>query len=158
MGRRKSKPEPLGAVLSKLLEDRGFAGNAHMARLSGKWEEAVGKDVARHARPEMLKGGLLTILVDSSAWMNQLAMLRTTIILQVNSAIGKEQVDDLRFRLGDVQKEAAALRKPPPFIPKKTKPLPEERAKIEESIASIGDAAVRDKARRLLISSISRKK
>jgi len=155
---RKSKLEAVGTVLSRLLESRGMGGSAHMARLAAGWEDAVGKGVASHARPDMLKGGTLTVIVDNSSWMNQLSLLRTTIIEQINTAIGKPLVDDLRFRLGEVKKDGPARRKSTAFVPERRSVLPEEKDAIEKSLESIKDDEVKKSARRLLMTSCSRKK
>ena len=147
----------IGEVLKEVLRSRGLGNASELSGLSSKWAAAVGEKVASHAGPEGLRGGTLTVVVDSSAWMNQLSMLSPEIIRKVNEALGGGKVEELRFRLGRPQ-AARKTTKPERFIPKKRRPLPEEMRAMEESLAEIKDEALREKARKLLNASCVRER
>src|ERR687885_51858 len=54
-------PQPLAAVLGKLVKARGWQRPAAEATVFGAWERVVGPDVAEHSRPVKLEGGELTV-------------------------------------------------------------------------------------------------
>lgn len=75
------------------------------------WNRVVGKEVKKHTRPYTIENGVLVVLVDNSAWMNELIYLKRTIIEKLNQVINltaktkksegeiKPVVKDIRFRL-----------------------------------------------------------
>lgn len=62
------------------------------------WTEAVGKNVAAHARPTYFDQGRLTVEVDSSAWINELKFMKKTIITNLNEKLGVKKVRDIVFK------------------------------------------------------------
>jgi predicted nucleic acid-binding Zn ribbon protein len=50
------------------------------AAVFGGWGELVGAAVAAHARPRVLRQGVLTVEVDSPAWATQLRMLEGEVV------------------------------------------------------------------------------
>ncbi len=46
----------------------------------GRWDEAVGANVAAHVRPVRLDQRVLTVEVDDAAWATQVTFLSSTII------------------------------------------------------------------------------
>jgi hypothetical protein len=158
MGKGLSRPTPVGEVLASVLKDRGLEGGLSLPGLISDWTGAVGPGVAAHAYPEMLKGGVLTVIVDSSPWMNQLSLLRFDIIKKVNASIGEEAVSDLRFRIGAPDKSGAPKAKAAPFVPKRRSVTETERAEIEDAVEQIPDPALRASARRLMLRAKSRVK
>jgi len=151
----RSRLTPVGDVLAGVMKDRGLEAGLRLSGLQGIWEGAVGPGVASHAAPENLKGGLLTITVDSSVWMNQLSLLRLDIMEKLNLAAGTETVTDLRFRMGQVSGQKTKKQEPP-FTPKRRSLGPEEKAEVEEAVGAIPDPELRARARRLLISAKAR--
>ena len=71
---RKSQPEPLGPLVSQVLEDIGAGDSARVMRIADHWEEAVGAEIAAHCRPTALRGSVLEVTADSSVWCQQLQL------------------------------------------------------------------------------------
>ncbi len=90
----------IGSVLNHIL--RGFheKANGNMALVWRFWDETVGETIAQNARPVIFKGRLLYVNVTSSPWIHQLQYLKQEIIEKLNSALGQNVVDDIRFRIG----------------------------------------------------------
>ncbi|MEO0092789.1 MAG: DUF721 domain-containing protein [candidate division WOR-3 bacterium] len=77
------------------------------------WNRAVGKEVKKHTKPYAIENGTLVVLVDNSAWMNELIFLKKEIIKKLNELIVSrlktdtkqsetektDIVKDIRFRL-----------------------------------------------------------
>src|SRR5207245_1778880 len=53
-------PQPLRAVIDRLVKARGWQRPAAEARVFGAWEKVAGADVAAHSRPVKLEDGELT--------------------------------------------------------------------------------------------------
>lgn len=66
------------------------------------WEEAVGSAISKNARPAAFKGRLLLVEVSSSTWLHQLRFLKADIIEKINLALGKEIVEEIKFKIGTI--------------------------------------------------------
>ncbi len=97
---RKSRPEPLGSLVARVLEDIGAGDSARVMRIAECWEEAVGPEIAAHCRPTALRGGVLEATVDSSVWCQQLQLRGPEIIEALRAARPAEAPSELWFRVG----------------------------------------------------------
>ncbi len=141
-----SRLEKISAALDKTLSARGLGGRLKEYRIFGKWEKIVGGVIASHARPVSLRGKKLFVAVDSSAWMQQLTMLKPAIIEKANNAIGKGAIGDIALRLGEVSPPA----KTPRERPAQGSLDEEERKRIDEYAKTIKDADIREFLRRVM--------
>lgn len=154
------QPVPIGQALAEFLDRSGLGKITVMGGLSTRWAELLGSGIAGHARPDSIRGGVLSVIVDSSVWMNQLSLLAPDVIKKLNQGMGGgEQVKELRFRIGAVGPgvgETGAAKKEPARIIKR-KPSPEEIEEIDLAVGSIADPEIRKAARKMLAASCSRK-
>jgi len=97
---RKSRPEPLGALVARVLEDIGAGASARVMRIAERWEEAVGVEIAQHCRPTALRGGTLEVSVDSSVWCQQLQLRSPEIIDALRAVLPADAPTELWFRVG----------------------------------------------------------
>lgn len=67
------------------------------------WDEAVGESIAQNARPAAFKGKLLIVHVSSSTWLHQLQFLKKDMITQLNAALGKPLIEELKFKIGPLE-------------------------------------------------------
>jgi hypothetical protein len=58
---------PIGALIGDLLRSRGLTQRAHPAGLAAAWKQAVGADREPSTRVTGLRGGILTVEVESAA-------------------------------------------------------------------------------------------
>jgi predicted nucleic acid-binding Zn ribbon protein len=139
MATMSKKPVRLSKTLDSILKARGLGSRLSEYRVFGQWEKAVGPAIARHARPQAVRGNKLTLIVDSPAWMQQLSLLKPEILSKVNSTLGKDMIKDITLRLGEVES-----RKQPPEEPL-VKPVldHDEREKIEDYVRVISDPDIR---------------
>ncbi len=141
------KLEKLSAALGSALKARGLQARLAEYRIIVQWERAVGRAIARHAQPRVLRGGKLYLAVDSPAWMQQLSLMKPEIIEKLNGCLGKNTVKDLALNVGEVvfpenRLEEAAPRRMPLGA--------EEREKIEQYVRDIPDHEVREALRRVI--------
>jgi predicted nucleic acid-binding Zn ribbon protein len=92
--------EHIGAILKDLLKDSRKNTDYELMQVWQLWDEVVGRVVAENAQPEAFKGTLLLVRVASSPWAQQLQFMKKDIIDNVNQALGKELVKDMRFKVG----------------------------------------------------------
>ncbi len=97
---RKSRPEPLGALVARVLKDIGAGDSARVMRIAECWEEAVGSEIAAHCRPTALRGGVLEVTVDSSVWCQQLQLRGPEILEALRAVLPEDAPTELWFRVG----------------------------------------------------------
>jgi predicted nucleic acid-binding Zn ribbon protein len=104
---RKKMPKPasLGTILQQAVEASRIDVDLDAYRLWQQWDEVVGAAIAQNTRPEAIKGKLLLVKVSSAPWMQQLQFLKPELIEKLNQTLGKELVEDIRFQIGQVNKD-----------------------------------------------------
>jgi hypothetical protein len=117
----------VGELVSRFLAKReGHPARANEAiamRVFAQFQK-IGAPITEHAEPALLRGGILTLTVSSSAWLTELTFLKSEILERVNAGATKPVVRDLRMRLGSVSKKKIEKAKPPELSS-------EELAKVE---------------------------
>jgi hypothetical protein len=115
-------------------------------RIRGAWNGLVGPDAARRARPQSLNNGCLHVVVDNSAWLQELTLRAGELTTRIAARF--ETIRTLRFTLGrlDGPAETSPSSKPPSS---RTLDADDVR-EIDETVAPIRDPDVRAAARRLL--------
>jgi len=141
------KVEKLSSTIEKILRDRGWGAKLKEYRIYGIWEKAVGKGIARHARPAGMRGKKLTVLVDSSAWMQQLSLLKPEIMGKVNQRLGEEAVESITLKLGEFESSSVQREE---YRPAAGILGLEEQMKIDTCVSGIADQQTRDSLRHVM--------
>ena len=104
MVKRKNTPRigHIGDIINHVLKTCRRDGDGDLAQIWSLWDTAVGDAIAKNTKPEAFKGKLLLVNVNSSAWMHQLQFLKKDMIDKINTALGKELVQDIKFKIGPV--------------------------------------------------------
>jgi predicted nucleic acid-binding Zn ribbon protein len=90
-------PQLFGAVLERLMKQRGWEKPKAEATVFGAWEKVVGEDIARHSKPIKLDDGVLTVEAESTAWATQLRMLAATLLRNIAKEVGHNVVTRLNI-------------------------------------------------------------
>jgi predicted nucleic acid-binding Zn ribbon protein len=85
-------PQPMSALLARLVKVRGWQRPAAEARLFGAWPQVVGPEIAERCRPVKLADGELTIEAESTAWAMQLKSLAGRILARIGEEVGRDIV------------------------------------------------------------------
>ena len=93
----------VGSVLQDLLKTPAVASNTRLSRIWEVWADAVGAHIAANTMPAAVKGRLLIVHAESSAWIQQLHFLKQEIITKINRALGENLVKDIKFRIGTLR-------------------------------------------------------
>jgi predicted nucleic acid-binding Zn ribbon protein len=81
-------PITIGAALDGVIRSMRGPGSRVVGGVFGRWDEAVGSQVAQHVRPLKLDRGVLTVEVDDPAWATQVKFLTPTIISRLAEVAG----------------------------------------------------------------------
>lgn len=148
---RKKKIIKMDCLLGELFASRNWQQSLDRNRIFEFWTEAVGKDIATHAQPKVVRGSVLWVNVTDSIWMQQLHLMKEHLRQVINDRlVGDEGIGDIRFNL------VAGLR---PVLTKtkeintkpsaKSAPDPKKLAEFEKMISAISDAGARESFRTL---------
>lgn len=104
MDRKNSKEfEHIGGLIRELMTRyKRSMPDSEMTRIFGLWHSAMDENIAANTRPTAFKGSLLMVNVVSSPWMQQLQYLKKEMIRNINRALGKELIKDIKFKIGPV--------------------------------------------------------
>jgi predicted nucleic acid-binding Zn ribbon protein len=72
-------PIPISSSLDGVVRSLRGPSRAAVGGLFGRWDEAVGEQVAQHVRPLKLDEGVLVVEVDDPAWATQVKFLTPMI-------------------------------------------------------------------------------
>lgn len=68
-------PVPITSSLDGLMRSLRGTDRVQIGGVFGRWDEAVGTDLAKHVRPVRLDDGVLTVEVADAAWATQVKFL-----------------------------------------------------------------------------------
>jgi predicted nucleic acid-binding Zn ribbon protein len=88
----------VGSVLGELMDELGLSRKLREQNVLTSWEQVVGLQIARVAKPQKIENGVLVVSVASAAWRNELSIRRREIIGKINGKAGRAVVRDIRFR------------------------------------------------------------
>lgn len=149
------KIDRLSTTITKILKSRGLESGLSEYKVFGHWEKTVGEVIALHARPAMVRGKKLTLIVDSPAWMQQLSLLKPEIKKKLNRDLGREAILEITLKLGEV----APSTKTVDALPSRVSLDQDERGMIERNVQEVRDPDIRDAIRRVMEKDfLSRKK
>lgn len=80
-----------GSVLSSLLRELGLEDRIRLDAVQKQWRTVLTEPLTLHAHPVELNAGVLTIHVDSPAWLHQLQFLKNDLVEKL-STVGVREV------------------------------------------------------------------
>jgi len=103
-GAKKNKDDfkHIGNILCEVLNTFRLDPDLELTSIFSLWDDVVGEAVAKNARPAGFKGKILLVYVGSSVWIQELQYYRKDMIRNLNEALGKELVADIKFKIGPV--------------------------------------------------------
>lgn len=96
-------PQPLGAGLSRITRDHGWATSLNVGAVIGRWPELVGPDVAAHCTVEQFEPPVLVVRASSTTWATQLRIMTSLLLDRFEHELGARVVEDLTV-LGPAQR------------------------------------------------------
>lgn len=152
---RRGKVEKLASTIEKILNDRGWGAKLKEYRVFSLWRKAVGPGIARHAQPAAIRGKRLTVVVDSSAWMQQLSLMKPEVLSRVNDRLGPDGIESITLKLGELERAEAP---PEEFQPAAGNLDAGEQKRIDDLIAGIKDSQTREALKKVMEKDLLQKK
>lgn len=92
-------PKRIDGIVSELLTRRGYARVFSAENLLDAWQDAVPPALAQLSRPGKISRGLLQVVVDNSAALQELAFIKQQVVQKLNDRLDGNKVRDLRIRV-----------------------------------------------------------
>jgi predicted nucleic acid-binding Zn ribbon protein len=96
-----AKPTRVSDVLGAVLEKHGVDKQVRRAGVMEMWPEIVGEKLARVTRVKGVDKDALFVEVRSSAWLNELSMLKSEVLERVNARIADAPLARIVFVLAE---------------------------------------------------------
>ncbi len=90
------------AILDTTLNNFRAASDLEMTMIWDMWDRVVGEVIAENAKPGAFRDGVLIINVSSSVWLQQLGFLKHDMQKNLNRAIGKNIIKQIRFKIASL--------------------------------------------------------
>jgi hypothetical protein len=165
-GRKRSirEPLPISGVVGAWLRGQKADRRVQLCRIQDAWPELVGDEVARRTRPRAISGGVLTVAVASSAWLNELTFLRARLTTKINE-MENVSITEIRLVHGDCDPQATSSRRRRRGLSDRPTPQPGVAVnlpqayldEVEQEIAPVGDLELREAIRRARVSYLRRR-
>ena len=147
--RPSTQPRPTHALMEGTFRWLKLDENARSFRAMHAFAQVAGTRIGAHARGERLRGTILYVRCDSSAWTQHLHVMKESLLEKLHKTPGGEGVVELRFNVGPLDEVAgwdapvAAAPEPEPEAPAA---LPEE---VARALGSVDDPELRAELARL---------
>lgn len=92
------EPIPISSALDGVVRSLRGPSRQAVGGVFGRWDEAVGEQVAQHVRPRKLDEGTLVVEVDDPAWATQVKFL-TPMITERLMAVADVCIDRIEVRV-----------------------------------------------------------
>src|SRR5919109_4717827 len=144
---RMRSPLAVSALLTAALRGKPAEKRLKEGRIWLLWEEAVGRQIASHARPVTLRDGVLTVAVANAPWMQELNFLQRGLAEKLNSLLGEPIVREIFLKAGRIEPPRPPEPEPRPAARELT---PAEQELIDAETAAVDDPEIRASLARLM--------
>ncbi len=96
------KPEDIGHIISQVIKKLDTKTHGQKEKITQAWQNAIEPKAISHTRPIAIKKNILTVEVDSSTWLYFLSLKKKNILENMKKTIGKNKIEDIRFRMGEI--------------------------------------------------------
>ena len=104
--RPSTQPRPAGALMDGTFRWLKIDDNMRSFRAMRAFATAAGARIGGHARAERLRGSILYVRCDSSAWTQHLHVMKESLLERLHKTPGGEGVAELRFNVGPLDEVA----------------------------------------------------
>ncbi len=85
----------LEEILQVIIKKQNLEKVLEFYDLKERFSDIVGEQIAKQVKIEKFEKGVLTLQVESSAWKNEIFLLRENIIEKINQSFGKQIVKQI---------------------------------------------------------------
>ena len=150
-------PQRVGAILEKTLKKMSLDRKLKEHEVWNIWNSVVGEHVSRHAQPDFMRNKILFVKVSSSPWMQQLYYMGKGIVEALNKRLGAHVIEEIRFRLGEVDLQW----EPTPTPSRSSNPIPSPgkgiSREIRKTLSPIKDMQMREILGRVMLKALGKR-
>jgi hypothetical protein len=103
---RNERASRVSEVLSDVLKRVDPERQMRVYDLWNFWSDEVGELIARRARPQGFRNGILFVTVATQSWMQELQFMKEKIRERLNTRLGAELLRDIFFVSGSIEEAA----------------------------------------------------
>ena len=89
--------EHIGKALSGFIKDSKVEKGLEQNKAVMIWAEVVGKRIAENTEVDSVESGVVLVRVKTPVWRQELQLQKNDIINQLNTALTKKTIKDIRF-------------------------------------------------------------
>ncbi|MFB3925733.1 MAG: DUF721 domain-containing protein [Syntrophales bacterium] len=147
----------IGDILQKALKKRKIPLDIGNPAVCDAWNQAVGPLISFQTCFDKLKNGILYIRVSNSVWLQQLQFMKQDIMEKINLTLGRKDIKDIFFSIGEITRRPLSKEKPPLRLDMS---LLRERDRkiIEACTSSIKDSELSNLLKRVIAKEMIRKR
>lgn len=97
--RKNNKKNLISNVLPDLVQDRGWERQLDLHSIFPKWQDLVGEDMGKYARPQKIERGVLWLEVENSSWLQQFQYEKVTLLETLNDFLRITSLRDIKMVL-----------------------------------------------------------
>ena len=97
------RPKKAAQVLGQLMARKGYGQTESANQLEETWITVVGDQWKTKTKVGVIRGGVLEVLVANSAVNQQLDFKKKKILAELQNRLPKNNLKDLRFKVGNVR-------------------------------------------------------
>ena len=97
----KRKASPIGDVLKNVFSEIEKRQDISEEAIKSIWKGLVGETGFKYSKPSSLKKQVLTVRVNNSAWMQELALRKRSLLKGLKRALGKDKISEIHFKIGE---------------------------------------------------------
>jgi hypothetical protein len=143
--------EKAGDILKQLLDTKQRQNAAHYSSLFRGWKGLVGTPLDGHSWVKDIVNHILQVEVDHPGWIQMLFFRKRSILSRLQQAYPELGIRDMSIRLGNARGEDE-----PVITPEAEEGQEESEVEIDEVVARVEEAELKDGLRKLFISAVKR--
>ncbi len=97
MSNRVSRPVPLKKIIDSLIESYGIKNTLSQYKIFNVWENVVGDQIAKVAKPEVVKYGELYLKVNDNVWRHELFYMKSEILEKIKKFDPETKIRDIKL-------------------------------------------------------------
>ena len=137
--------QPVAQVVAQTLRQTGLERVLLLARLTQRWQDIVGAQLAAVTHPEGVRGRVLFVTVADAIWLQQLTFYQAQLLGNIRRVLGDVPIGKLHFALASPSQAPPQERDAgPAWLPLTAA----EEHQIREDTAAIMDADLREAVQR----------
>ncbi|MGM0471165.1 MAG: DUF721 domain-containing protein [Bacillota bacterium] len=145
--------DSINQVLEETLTNLNLTQKIKEKKVLNIWSQVIGERIRKHTQASYINQGTLFVKVSNSTWAQQLLFLKEKFITQLNDRLEEKIVDDIRFKLGSINKKEVDDNNTPKTKESlaKIELTNQELNEIKNTLTAVNDTELTDKLESILI-------